>query len=433
MSRTNRRPSHSYRPQTDSLEGRLLLSGSGSRHVLALPAGYSHPVRPNTPVLPFAVASNPTFIDPTVQIENGNGIAVSSKALIAPYVNLDARRGTIRIGSGSAILDSAQIVASDVQIGSTTVISAGATVMGQSTVGGYGSVAKPTYVGPNAVIDGATIAPGAYVSALARVGPGLFIPAGYKVLPGANVTTEDQVLDPALGLVGRVAATDTTNVNSILSNATALANGYTSLYQANSATGTLTPSTTPTGVFSGNLATVEGVSAEAGSAVVSFEPKGAQSPQFLSRTGTQAQVNSQTFHARITGQAIFSQRPAVVQSGLGHHVSIRADAGQPIKFGSIGRIGNSVSIYSPVSGAITIANDVMIGNNVVITGSGTSTTTTLGDNATIGVGAVITGSTIGAGATIGANSYIAGSTIAVGESIAAGTILINGKIVGTPG
>ena len=71
-----------------------------------------------------------------------------------------------------------------------------AQVLGPSTIGAFGSAAAPTGIGPGAVIDQAIIAPGAYVSALARVGPGVTIPAGELVLPGQTVATAADLLNP---------------------------------------------------------------------------------------------------------------------------------------------------------------------------------------------------------------------------------------------
>ena len=143
-----------------------------------------------------------------LSIVNGYAVIVSSGSFIGPYSTLDAHGGIIKIGIGSAILDNASIVANplhphtapapEVKIGNQVIIGYGAQVLGPSTIGAYGSAAKPTGIGPGAVIDQAIIAPGAYVSALARVEPGVTIPAGNLVLPGRHVTTDAQDLpDPA--------------------------------------------------------------------------------------------------------------------------------------------------------------------------------------------------------------------------------------------
>ena len=45
---------------------------------------------PNTPVMPFATPTKKaSFIDPTVQIHNGNSVVVSFQSYIAPYATLE--------------------------------------------------------------------------------------------------------------------------------------------------------------------------------------------------------------------------------------------------------------------------------------------------------------------------------------------------------
>ena len=151
------------------------------------------PIRPNTPVLPYGIASKlATFIDPTSQINNGYAVIVGSPDFIAPYASLNAHGGIIKIGDDSDILDNASIVANplhphtapapQVLIGNGVLVLYGAKIIGPSTVGAYGSSAAPTEIGPGAVIDQANVEPGAIVSALARVGPGVTVPSGYVVL-----------------------------------------------------------------------------------------------------------------------------------------------------------------------------------------------------------------------------------------------------------
>ena len=205
MDRSERNSWRSVRflPCAEGLEGRQLLSQSWPPYLahgelkalLHNPVG-NPAVRPNTPVLPFGTvsASAPTYIDPTARIVNGYAVIVSSPGFIGPYSTLNAHGGIIKIGIGSVILDNASIVANplhphtapapEVLIGNQVVIGSGAQVLGPSTIGAYGSAAAPTGIGPGAVIDQATIAPGAYVSALAQVGPGVTIPTGKLVLPG---------------------------------------------------------------------------------------------------------------------------------------------------------------------------------------------------------------------------------------------------------
>ncbi|MGC8644197.1 MAG: hypothetical protein ACP5XB_30425, partial [Isosphaeraceae bacterium] len=246
----------SFLPWSESLENRQLLSrGSFPPYVstaelyslLHNPVGYPA-VRPNTPVLPYGAPSKQsTFIDPSARIINGYAVIVSSPGLIAPYSTLNAHGGIIKIGTGSDIMDNATIVANplhphtapapEVLIGDQVWVGYGATILGPSTIGAYGSSVKPTEIGPGAVIDNATIEPGAIVGALARVGPGVTVKSGYRVLPGKNVTTNAEASSPALGMVVAVTNSDINSLNNLLAANLTLAQGYNTLYQGQSATG----------------------------------------------------------------------------------------------------------------------------------------------------------------------------------------------------
>jgi carbonic anhydrase/acetyltransferase-like protein (isoleucine patch superfamily) len=248
----------------ERLEGRRLLSGNSLvSPLLGHPIGYLA-TRPNTPVMPFASpAKKATYIDPSVKIVNGTTIVLGYQSFIGPYATLDGSKGAIKVGNGSDVLDNATIVASggrergasEVLIGDSVVIGFGAKVLGPSTIGAYGSASQPTSIGANAVIDGATIQAGAIVSPLARVAPGVTVPAGYRVLPGANVTTNQEASKPALGMVVKVTASDVSTIEKTLSENESLASGYVTLYQGQSATGA-NPAASPalTGINNGNLA-----------------------------------------------------------------------------------------------------------------------------------------------------------------------------------
>ena len=408
--------------------------------------GGSAPVRPNTPVLPFeSPYATASFLDPTDRIVAGTRIRIGTKDFLAPFVKLDAARGFIKIGSNTTIQDHATLVANPdrsagvtgITVGDNVAIADGATIFGPATIGATGGAA--TSIGANAVIDGATIAPGAFVGALARVGPGVTVPTGFRVLPGANVTTDAQASDPVFGKVIRVTTADTTALAKTLTDNAGLASGYSSLYQGNSATGTAS-SSTPSGIFNGSLAPVEGSGNEPGTRLVSFEPV-QQAPRFLFRNGKSRQSADYRFQARATGQVIFGQKQAVAARAIGHGVSIRGDEGQPITIASLARLGNNVSIHSP-NGGITATNSTPTGRitigksfraraNAVILGGPIAVT--IGDNVTVGSNAVVADSSIGAGATIGNGAYVANSTIAAGTVVADGAIIINNVRVGTVG
>lgn len=433
------------RPAGDALETRQLLNGSFPtyisraelRSLLNDPPGQPA-VRPNTPVMPYGVsAKNGTFIDPSVCITNGYAVIVSQNGFIGPYAKLNATGGVIKIGGYTAILDNASITANptsahgrpvpEVLIGEQVEISYGATVTGPAVIGGYKGATKPTYVGPGAVIDGATIAPGAFVSALARVGPGVTVPAGMKVLPGANVTTDAEASDPALGKVTPVTAADQADLVKTLNANYSLGIGYITLYQGQSATGP-SPGTTTSGVYNGNLAAVSGSESQPG-APTSYLPPGV-GPKYPSPRRGLVQGLLPGFTSRVTGGARFHQRAMNVQAALGRRNAIRADQGQPISVGSIAGTGCGVTINSPQGGSLTIGQRFAAARGAVILGGTSARPSVIGDDVSIGAGAVVDRSSLGSGSTVGALAYVLNSTFPAGTVIPAGAIYINNAYVG---
>lgn len=427
------------------MERRLVLSqmrplprNSALIAILGMP-GYTAAVRPNTPVVPFNQLKDVSFIDPSVEIRNGIHVVLAGASLVAPYVRLDATAGYIKIGAIATIADNARLIANParggggpvgIRIGDKTLIGDNALVVGPSVVGSYGTAARPTFVGPGAFIDGATIQPGAYVSTLARVGPGITIPTGIKVLPGKNVTTQAEAANPALGKVTTVTQAELDRVAEQLAQGVLLAAGYAALYHGDPATG-LAPLATTAGIYNGNLAAVSGSSYEPGPANgVTFEP-GKFAPTFVStHSGRPVVLANSFFRARAIGQVAFGTRPALVAHRLGRSNSIRADEGQPISIGSINQTGDFLTIRSPLAGSVTIGREFRAGNQVVILG-GPAASTRLGDRITVNDGAIIEQSTIGDGSTLGARSVVIQSNLAPGTVVPAGTILVRNVVVGT--
>jgi carbonic anhydrase/acetyltransferase-like protein (isoleucine patch superfamily) len=424
MSHARRPVRRALEPRAEPCEDRILLNAARVARPLLVP-GYLHPVRSNAPVLPFESAPvRATFLDPTVQVRDGLRVSVGRSTYVAPYAVLNGTDGFVTVGNGSIIQDNAKLlgnpdgIASNlagVVVGDVTVIGHGAVVRGPSAVGARGTTLG-TYVGPNALIDGAVIEAGAYVSPLARVGPGVTVPAGIRVLPGVNVTSIAEASEPALGKVAPLTAADREEVVRTLSNGPTLATGYTNLYQGNSVTGT-TNEQAPRGVFNGNLAAVLGVSAE---------PTG-KTPTFT--IGNRRIAGTQPGpRPRIIGGAVFGDSLRGIVHRLGRSNVIRADEGQPITIGSIARAGNGLTIHAPRGDRLTVGNSLLVGRGVVLLGGATAV---IGDRVTIGNGAVVSRSSIGSGAIIGAKSYVAGSTVAAGTVIPPGTILVENQVVGT--
>lgn len=428
----DRRASRLARPTLEGLEDRWLLTQiPGLRPAairpLAMP-GFAHPVRPNTPVLPYgAPFSAATFIDPSVHIVEGQRAVVGQRTYIAPYANLDARAGFLKVGNLSYLQDNASLVANPgrqpglvgVTVGDSTVIAYNAVVGGPAQIGAFGTESQPTYVGPNAVIDGAIIEPGAYVSGRARVGPGITIASGLKVLPGAQVTTQAEASDPALGKVAAVTEADLGFVRNTLADSAELTVGYATLYQGRSVTGR-SPGTNDPTIFNGDLSQVSGTSPQPGKPAVSFEPA-RSSPRFPSPNRGPVQANLASFRGRVIGGVVFGQRAGDVAHRLGHGVSIRGDVGQPITIGSINRIGDNVAVHAPRGGKLTIGQNFTADARATIIGGKNAV---IGNDVRVGAGAVVENAQIGNGASIGAGALIRNAVIPAGAVIPANAVIL---------
>ncbi len=422
----------------ERLDARTLLSVNAvASPLLVHPLAYQV-VQPNLPILPYATPSKKaTFIDPTVSVLNGQSVVLGYQDFIGPYATLDGRAGAIKIANGSDVLDNATIKAgpgrlhgnSVVSIGTGVVIGFGAKVVGPSSIGSFDSGSKPVSIGARAEIDNATIAPGAIVSPLARVGPGVTVPSGFRVLPGMNVTTDAEASNPKLGMVVAVTASDLSTLTKTLSENESLATGYAALYQNNSATG-VSPGASPTvsGIDNGDLATILGANQQPGPTSASFEPA-RSAPQFVSpRQGLVASVLS-NFPARITGGVIVNMRAHDLAGKLGRANAIRADQGQPITIGSIARTGSRVTINSPLGGTLTIGRDFRAGNNAVIL-SGPGVNATIGDDVKIDAGAVVNQTSLARTRLLARAHISISSTFPARTVIPANAIYISNKFMG---
>jgi carbonic anhydrase/acetyltransferase-like protein (isoleucine patch superfamily) len=234
-------------------------------------------------------------------------------------------------------------------------------------------------------------------------------------------------------MVRPATSSDLSSITKMLAANQSLADGYRQLYQGQPATGaSLGIAPTVTGIFNGNLATVEGVGAVPGSATTTtpYLPPGA-SPKFVSPNQGLVSVTLTRFLARITGAVVFNERAGEIEHAPGRSNSIRADMGGPINIGSIGHMGNEVTINALSGGELSIGQNFVAGSNATILGCSSSTTKiAMGDNVTIGNGAVVQGTSLGRGSTVGDRAYLLNSTFPAGTHIPAGAIYESNKLIG---
>ena len=157
----------------------------------------SSTVSADNPITNAATSSSTaTFIDPTAIIGNANATTFGIQDYVGPFATFRARRGaTISIGNSSNVQDNVIIRSTgrnaSVVIGDHVIVAHRSChqLSAPATIGCRRSAAA--FVGFNAVIDGATVEPGAMVNSLAKVAPGIVIPTGMNVLPGMrDITTQ---------------------------------------------------------------------------------------------------------------------------------------------------------------------------------------------------------------------------------------------------
>lgn len=246
-----------------------------------------------------------TLIDPTTNIDHGRNVGVGSGTYVAPFVNIATGRNKVLIGNGSDLQNNVTIDTrrGDVTIGNNDALAHGVTVIGPSQIGGDGS--NPTFVSFNSIIDRATLEPGSYVSAMAKVGQGVVVRTGMKVLPGVYVKNQAEADDTTLGKVRKLTQADIDFVNGVLYVNHNLAKGYSKIYDE-------------------NPKMVLGIGANPG---VEFNP-GDTVP---TTHGTSEPFAA--FRNRINGKVALANGIVELQKVLGYNNSIRADEGYSFNIG----------------------------------------------------------------------------------------------------
>jgi carbonic anhydrase/acetyltransferase-like protein (isoleucine patch superfamily) len=364
------------------------------------------------PVMAAATSpSTATFIDPAAVIRHRRAITIGSQDYVAPFATLKAMRGgTITIGNASNVQDNVEISAlgrrAHVMIDDQVILAHNATIDGRATIGAPGGA--PAFVGFNAIIDGATVEPGAMVSSLAKVAPGIVIPTGYKVLPGMYIRTQAQAENPNLGKVAEVTSDDLAFMDGVIHVNESLAEGYSEhALQSPSSVRGIGPNP-PTPPFNPTSSTP----------VLAGVP-----------------TTNPSFRDRIIGAVQMTNSLRQLRRVMGREDSIRADEASPFLIGKIARMGNNVTIHGLEYSNLVSGHGDRFGSHSVIHGGKDSgqdpeETTVVGSGVRIRDWAVVFRSTIGNNCVIGAYAYIDGSQLAPGTVVPRGAIIINNQYLG---
>jgi carbonic anhydrase/acetyltransferase-like protein (isoleucine patch superfamily) len=391
------------------------------------PRGCS-PTERNRPVCTADVAAeHATFLDPTATVRGARHITLGQQSYVGPFAELLAtKRAPITIGELSNVQDNVTVDArggTGIEVGDRVILAHGSSVVGSASVGieerdlpqavveagvdvGEGSV----FLSFGARVDGATIERNSGVSALGRVAPGVTLPSGFLVLPGKDVTTDEEAGDPALGKVRYVNQGDFDFNEGVIDVNEALAREYTELSRED-----------PTAVLGANV-----------------DPGGSEfnpDRDLPSFAGAEQAVPGH--RNRIIGDVDLADRFGEYDRAAGERISLRADEGEPLVLGHIDELGDDVVFHALEDTDVHVGDGVRYGEGAIVHGGGRVVVegqpeepTAVGDDVELGDGSVVFRSTIGDGARIGDRSAVVGTDLPAGTVVPPNTIVLNDEVFG---
>lgn len=359
-----------------------------------------------------AWAVEPTFVDPTATV-TGN-VVLGELVYVAPFAVLTASSGRrIHVGDESNVQDSVTVTASagSIDIGEQVILAHGATVNGPADIGETGTCPGgaphcPSFVGFNAEVDRATIQKDAMVIHLARVGHGVTIPSGCKVMPGKNITSQDQVGGPPFckqPFTAPVSDADRAFMAGVIEVNVCFAEGYTELAAED-------PSN------------VRGINFDPD---CPFNP-GRQLPTFAGQ-----QVRDPGFRNRIIGDVrLADEYDDDFEDAIGSRISLRADEGAPFVVGTIRSMANRTTFHALEHTELHLGNNGRYGfRSLVHGGPANFNPTTTGANFRLRERGVFFRSTAGNNVTVGCRSLVQESNLANGTTIPDKKVVINNVTV----
>jgi carbonic anhydrase/acetyltransferase-like protein (isoleucine patch superfamily) len=370
-------------------------------------AGACGAVTSNAETLEVFTAPSTSFMDPGASLGFKGNIHISELVYIGPFATLRAgyigSNRHIDIGAESNVQDNAMLDAdvATVSLGKQATVAHGATVRGAFKIVGFrrlriparvgigGKCPKdeancPSYVGFNALVEGATIEQDAMVGILARVGPEVTIPSGYKVLPGKNITSNADVTLES-GKVAPITEADREFMRGAVEVNCSLAEQYAALAAE-------------------DASFVRGINYDPG-----------RNPGFnLSRdlpTHQGVTIQDPTFRNRIIGDIRLEDDRQGLERVMAGRISLRADEGDPFEIGRIASMGDGVTFHALPHTRLFLGDGGRYGARSIVHGGptdfpGLENNTVAGDGFTLGDGAVFYRSRAARNARIGARSLV---------------------------
>jgi len=371
-----------------------------------------------------ASAATASFLDPTAVVSGAEHVALGTQVYVGPFAELLADADSpIRIGEASNVQDNVLVDAtggSGIEIGDRVILAHGASVLGSAEVGVEVSslpddLTVETYEGSvflsfGSQVDGGVVEVNSGVSALGRVGPGVTLRSGYLVLPGKNVTTQEEADDPALGKVRHINQADIEFNEGVIHVNESLAREYTELHRE-------------------SRNAIRGVNVDPGGSDFN------QDRDLPSFAGEEKAVPGH--RNRIIGDVDLADRFGRYDRAAGDRISVRADEGEPFEVGHIGHMGDDVVFHALEHTDIHVGDGVRYGRGAIVHGGGRVVVegqpdeqTVVGDLVRLGEESVVFRSTVGDGASIGARSAVVGTDLPAGAVVGDRTIILNGTVFG---
>lgn len=362
--------------------------------------------------LPVRAALGASFVDPTARIVNPANVHLGDLDYVAPFARLRADKHAIHIGNESDVQDNTTLDAhkGSILLGEQVIIAHGATVKGPAKIGEEGAcpggeAVCPSFVGFNAMVDGAIIEKDAMVLHLARVAPGVTIPSGRKVLPGKNVRSTAEVAMKTAPLTDA----DRLFMKGVIEVNTAFAAQYAALAAED-------PSN------------VRGINFDPGNTV--FNP----TRQLPTLNGVS--TRDPGFRNRIIGDVRMANSRDELDLVMGERIALRADEGEPFEVGSIDEMESRTTLHALEHTHLRLGNNGHYGERSLVHGGPTDfidapkDATITGENFQLGERAVFFRSRIGNNSRVGRRSLVQQSDLPAGTVIPDRTVVINNTVFG---
>ena len=381
-----------------------------------------------------------SFVDPTARTTMPEQVELEERVYVGPFAELlGGRRSGIHIGPESNVQDNARVEAavrrtvrerlaiarlglnnrSGVETGERVILAHGSSVRGPALIGVGAAEEEDSgvFVSFGAQVDGAIIERDSGLSALSRVGPGVRLRSGLIVLPGKNVTTQDEAEDPALGKVRPIVDADRAFNAGVVEVNVGLAREYTRLERED-----------PSAVL--------GINVDPGGNVFDANR---DAPTVESALCTGPAVREPAFRNRIIGDVCFEDSLSTLDERLGDEISLRADEGGPFSVGTIDQMHDGVILHAIEGADLSLGNGVSYGAGAIVHGGGRpaidpttgfAAPTVVGNDVTLGAGATVFRSLLRNGVVVGDRSAIVGSELEIGQVVPPRTIYANDAAFG---